>query len=318
MGQAVQRRKAIGWLFLVTLVWGGTFVWMKEVLNAADSYLSTWHLASVVAFLIVMRFTIGAISLSIFNKNARSGLKDIDAWNGGLVLGLLLWGGFLTQMLAIDDITPAVSAFLTSLYVVFTALIGLVLRKHPLSGTLVVGILLATLGAGFIDGSPQISWGWAELITVFSAFIFAVHIIATDVITKRVDPVRLTMTSFIVVILASTLTLVISLLLSPAGSTSIGDLFSLLLHWDIVLWLFLLGFLGSFIAILLLNIYQRFLHPVHAAIIYAFEPVWATIYALFVGLNEFTFWLFVGGGLLLLGNLIVELRPNQIIDGSEE
>jgi len=146
MGQAVQRRKAIGWLFLVTLVWGGTFVWMKEVLNAADSYLSTWHLASVVAFLIVMRFTIGAISLSIFNKNARSGLKDIDAWNGGLVLGLLLWGGFLTQMLAIDDITPAVSAFLTSLYVVFTALIGLVLRKHPLSGTLVVGILLATLG----------------------------------------------------------------------------------------------------------------------------------------------------------------------------
>ena len=58
MEQAVQRRQAIGWLFLVTLVWGGTFVWMKEALNAADNYLTTWHLASVVAFMIVIRLKI--------------------------------------------------------------------------------------------------------------------------------------------------------------------------------------------------------------------------------------------------------------------
>ena len=68
---------------------------------------------------------------------------------------------------------------------------------------------------------------------------------------------------------------------------------------------------------MLLNMHQKHLHPVHAAIIYALEPVWATIYALVEGLNEFTFWLIVGGGILLAGNLLVESQM-RIEEQSEE
>ena len=59
-----------------------------------------------------------------------------------------------------------------------------------------------------------------------------------------------------------------------------------------------------------MNLLQRYLHPVQAAIIYALEPVWATIFALGLGMTTWTGWIAVGGGALLIGNLMVELREN--------
>ena len=305
-------------LLAVTLIWGGTFVWMKKALNSADDHLDTWDLASVVVFMVLIRFLIGAVFLPFFSHKARSGLVEKEVWKGGTLLGLLMFGGFLTQMLALNEISPGVSAFLTSLYVVFTALIGLALRKHPLSGTLVVGVLLATFGAGFIDGPPHLTWGWGELLTVFSALLFAFHILATDSVTKKVEPMALTQASFIVVVIASTLTLLIVMIAAPEDAPNLNQLTSLLLQVDILIWLLLLGLLGSCIAILLLNIYQRHLHPVHAAIIYALEPLWATLYAITEGLNEPTFWLLMGGGVLLLGNILVESRARSEKDASNE
>ena len=66
--------------------------------------------------------------------------------------------------------------------------------------------------------------------------------------------------------------------------------------------------------LLLLNLYQRFLHPVQAAIIYALEPVWATAIGLGLGMVEWSLWIAIGGGSLFVGNIIVEgfgSKPNS-------
>ena len=79
--------------------------------------------------------------------------------------------------------------------------------------------------------------------------------------------------------------------------------------------LLLLGVFGSFVALVMLNMLQRHLHPVNAAVIYAFEPIWATIFALMLDLESFSGWLMVGGGSILAGNLLIELRaPRQTAD----
>ena len=75
--------------------------------------------------------------------------------------------------------------------------------------------------------------------------------------------------------------------------------------------LLLLGFFGTLVCLLLLNIYQKQFHPTHAAIIYAFEPLWATIYALGLNLIEVSYWLLIGGSAVLLGNIIVEIDSHQ-------
>ena len=54
---------------------------------------------------------------------------------------------------------------------------------------MILGVGLATFGAGFIQGPPHLTWGIAEFITVFCALLFALHILFTQHITTRRDPV---------------------------------------------------------------------------------------------------------------------------------
>ena len=68
---------------------------------------------------------------------------------------------------------------------------------------MIVGVALATFGAGFIDGPPHIVWGKGELLTVACALFFALHIIYTDRITKQLDPIAVTSTSFLVLVLGA-------------------------------------------------------------------------------------------------------------------
>ena len=207
-------------------------------------------------------------------------------------------------MIGLDSITPSTSAFLTSLYVVFTALITTALTGQRVTRTMILGVALATFGAGFIEGPPHLSWGIGEVLTVFCAFFFALHILFTQKITQEMSPIGVTSTSFFVVAFGS---LIVAIL---TGGTATMDALSVVNNDGVILPLLCLGLIGSLFAILLLNLLQRYLHPVQAAIIYALEPVWATIFALGLGMSSWTGWIAVGGGALLIGNLMVELRES--------
>ena len=92
------------------------------------------------------------------------------------------------------------------------------------------------------------------------------------------------------------------------GMSILSDFKDVLVTWDFFLPLFLCGALGSLVALLVLNVFQRDLPPIRAAIIYAFEPVWAGIASLAMGYDAVGFWFFVGAGALLIGNLVVEFE----------
>ena len=296
-----QRKIAIAALLVVTSVWGATFIWMKQALNELQPEIETYGSNKVVGVLVAARFAIAAVVMFAFFPKARAALRQPEQWKGGAVLGGLMLVGFVTQMIGLDEINPAVSAFLTSLYVVFTALITILMTKSQPSRVLMFGVLLATFGAGFIQGPPHLTWGFGEALTVVCAVFFALHIIYTQKITQAMDPVGVTQTSFAVVALGA----VLMTLLLGGGRT--------MAEWDFVfddgvfLPVLCLGIGGSFFCLLLLNMYQRYLHPIQAAIIYAFEPVWATMYGLGLDLVDWSSWILVGGGALFLGNIVVEL-----------
>ena len=302
--QTVTRRRAVWGLLVVTIVWGATFIWMKQAMNALQSEIDFYGQTAVVSVLVGGRFLIAAIALFIGSSKARAALREKELWSGGTVLGLILLVGFTTQMVGIDTISPSTSAFLTSLYVVFTAMISTKMTGQPVTRMMIAGVLLATFGAGFIEGPPHLSWGKGEILTVICAFFFALHIIFTQSITQRMDPLGVTITSFLVVSIGS---LAISFLM---GGEDTFKLWELTLQQDVLVPLLCLGLLGSLFALLLLNLLQRHLHLVQAAIIYGLEPVWATMFALGLGLTEWTGWIAVGGSALLLGNVLVELRQS--------
>ncbi len=295
---ASKRRQAALGLFFVTLLWGGTFVWMKLVMNSLDSEIDEYSRSGVVGIIVSARFFIAFALLLPFSVQARSALKSKEDWKGGLILGSLMLPGFVLQMIGLDTVSPAVSAFLTSLYVVFTAIFSVKISDRKPTRMMIVGVALATIGAGFIDGVPHIEWGKGEILTVMCAIFFALHIIYTDKITKQLNPIAVTSTSFLVVVLGAFI----------IGLTASSDIRVLESVWQegVIIPLLCLGIFGSLACILLLNLLQRHLNPTHAAIIYSFEPVWATLYGWQQGLVEIKIWLAMGL-LLLLGNILVEL-----------
>jgi len=297
------RSTALIALFGVTLLWGGTFVWMQQSLDAAASLSPDLPENHVAIFFVMMRFVIAGIFLLILIPKTWSGLKEIEVWKGGLILGVIVWGGFILQMLGLTDVTPAVSAFLTSLYVVFTALIGVAIGMQKLTRLAIIGVILATFGAGWISGPPQLNFGIGEWLTVGCALLFGAHIIATDRVTRSVDPIQVTATMLLIV---AGLSSIIFLFTSLEYSS---EFMFLLKDFNFLFPLLLCAILGSLVALLVLNIYQKQVSPVRAAILYALEPVWAMFASLLLGLEgDITFWLPLGAAALLIGNLVVEFE----------
>lgn len=294
-------------LSVVTVIWGITFSWMKEAQNAARALLGPGHATETVALYMGLRFGVAALVLGLLPR-ARRG-ADAQAWRGGFVLGALLYAGFLVQMLGLEEITPAVSAFLTSLYVLFTAVM-LGWRRHQRPGAaLVTGALLATLGAGLIRGRPELDLRTGELLTVLGAVIFAVHILATDRCTRTGDALAVTLTCFVWVTLLSALTFA-AVHLCGAGSDArqLGELLSARAFLEPLL---LAAIVATVIALSLMNLFQKQIDPLRAAIVYAIEPLWALFFGVWRGLDTLSGWLWIGGALLLAGNLVAELAPRR-------
>ena len=299
---ATKRQQAALGLFGVTLLWGGTFVWMKQAMNSLDAEITQYSTTAVVGVVVSARFFIAFAALLPFSTTARAALTSKEDWKGGLILGGLMLAGFVLQMIGIESVTPSVSAFLTSLYVVFTAILSIKISDRKPTRMMIVGVALATFGAGFIDGPPHIVWGTGELLTVACALFFALHIIYTARITKQLDPIAVTSTSFLVLVLGAGIIAVIA-----GGGISVFES-----AWQdgVVFPLLCLGLFGSLACILMLNIFQKHLNPTHAAIIYSFEPVWATLYGWQQDMVDISIWLAMGL-LLLVGNIIVELDESS-------
>ncbi len=294
--------RAILALLAVTVLWGWTFVWMKQSLDAAQGSLGRPGGASVVSLYIAVRFTVAAVVLALWPR-ARAGL-DAGAWLGGAILGGLLGAGFLLQMLGLEGVTPAVSAFLTSLYVVFAAIITFAMHRTRPHLPFVIGVVLATFGAGFIQGPPQLAFGLAEGLTVASALVFALHILATDRVTRASPPLAVTVAMFTVT--AGFGLGALAVLTASGAGPSTAALFALFRVSAFIVPLLFSAILATVVALTLVNVFQREVDPVRAAILYALEPIWTTLIAAFVGFGLPGFWLWIGGGALLAGNLIAE------------
>jgi drug/metabolite transporter (DMT)-like permease len=98
---------------------------------------------------------------------------------------------------------------------------------------------------------------------------------------------------------------------------TMSDVVGLMRNFDFLFPLLCCAILGSLVALLVLNMYQKEVTPVRAAILYALEPVWAMLGSLFLGLEgDVTFWLPVGAVALLIGNLVVEYEQVSSSDSA--
>ncbi len=160
-------------LFITAILWGLGFI---ATAVAIQDY-------NIIEFL-VLRFSVASLVLTlIFFKS----LKKIDRKNliYGFVLGSLIFFAFYFQTLGLTFTTTSKNAFLTATNVVIVPMIGLLFYKRKLDMYNTVGAVFTLIGIGFISYNPDFSVNIGDLITLFSAILFAFHIFYTSEFNKR-------------------------------------------------------------------------------------------------------------------------------------
>lgn len=284
------RLRADAALLLVTMIWGSSFIVVKNVIRDSPP----------LAFLFFRFLLATAVCGALALRRPRSPglLRD------GGIIGLLLAGGMAFQVLGQLETTASKAAFLTGLSVVMTPFAAFARTRRLPSLENAVGITLAGLGfllLTFPGGAGPINRG--DVLVFLCAIVFAFYIVEISLRTRSHDALRLTTVQLAVVTLCAG---VLSAVFRATGAAF--ELRSLV--WEgtflrSVLYLGTIGTVGTFVT---QTWAQGHMSATHAAIIFALEPLWAALLAAWLLRERMGLSGWWGGGLVLAGIVISELR----------
>lgn len=280
-----QQITALVLLVMVTAIWGSTFVIVKNAISRMP----------VMDFLAI-RFALAATLMVVIRPKSLCRLER-NSWRFGLILGLLLGAGYITQTFGLRLTSAAVSGFITGMFVVFTPLIaGLILRRKI--GKLAwAAVGIATLGLALIS-LKGFSIGTGELLTLACALIFSVHIVGLGEWSAGRDPFSLAVLQLgVTAILCGSLAVVDGLVLPPD-----------VLSWGAII---ITAVFATAFAFVVQTWAQSILSPTRTAIILTMEPVFAGFFAVLLGGEHLGWRTLAGGALVIAAMYLVELGPRQ-------
>jgi drug/metabolite transporter (DMT)-like permease len=279
----------------VVFVWGATFVLIKDALRDVSPLLFN-----------LLRMTIAFIVLAIVNHRQ---LRHISrrALLSGLIVGLFLAAGYQFQTAGLARTTPAKSAFITGLVVVFVPLLTLIPilrtsntprpRWTTAIGALLAfsGLLLLTTPAGTTPSTLFTSIGLGDLLTLVCAIAFAAHLLAIAHTSHSVP------TSQLATLQIGAAAIIMAMTLSLGGRPHLAITPRLLIALAVT------SLLATAAAFTIQSWSQRHLPPTHTALLLTLEPVFAWLTAFFVLHERLAHRSLLGAGLILTGIAVTEL-----------
>lgn len=284
-------------LLIATIIWGGTFVIIKESLNDVSPML-----------FITLRFSLAAvILLPIFFIKRKLFTRELLL--SGMLLGLFLFLGFSTQTVGLKFTTATRSGFITGTMVVFVPILQLIIKKRPPTKGAIAGTFLVFLGLSFLSsGGNSIftlfselgeNFNFGDFMTLLCAVFFAFQIVYIDIISRKYDFWLLTFTQLASV---SVLGIFATILFDVTSIENVK-----LISTDYLLFgILYTGLLATLINIAIQTKFQKEVTPTKAGIIYSFEPLFAALFAFFLLNEKITNFGVIGGALIFLGLLVSE------------
>lgn len=270
-------------LLLVALIWGGTFVMVR---NAVESY-------PVFPFL-ALRFCLATLALLPLGWRR---LKSLG-WRGvgaGVLIGLFLFAAYSFQTFGLCYTTASKTGLITGLSVVLVPLLAALLLRQLPSIPSGVGVVFAMVGLVLLtlDGGLTIQKG--DALVFVCALCFALHIVSVAAFAPKADPIALTIVQLSTVALLSAGMAFIAepVWPTPARSTWFAAAFT--------------GILATALAFGLQTAMQRFTTPTHTALIFTAEPLFAAIFGVLLVHDVLPPRGVVGGVLIILGTIISQL-----------
>ncbi len=278
-------------LAITALVWGATFVIVKQALVEISTM-----------YFLALRFALAsACMLLIFLPGFKHSNKT-EIWRGlrgGIAAGVFLWAGYVLQSFGLKYTTAGNSGFLTGLYIVLVPLISAAFYRRWPQARELAGIGIATAGmivmtVPDLDKHLRINRG--DLLTIGCAAAFACHLLVLGYFSQReyFPAVALGQIACTAVLSAACLAF------EPPRAVWSGTVISTICVTAIF---------ATALAFALQTWAQQYTTATRTALIFALEPVFALAAAVSIGGERLTVAALAGGALILAGILAVELKP---------
>lgn len=286
-------------LLLMTLIWGTSFLMQKNTLNEVPTL-----------YLLAFRFTGATLLLFIvFFKE----MKNIDSQyvRNGIVLGVLLFLGYVIQTYGLCFTTPSKNAFLTAIYCVLVPFIDWGVSKKKPDGYNVFAAFLCLGGVALVALQNNFSVSFGDMLTIICGFFYAFHIVMS---AKYIEGSRVIVLTFVQFATVTVLCWAFAVFTDPFPQHISGENIASITY---------LSVMCTAVCFILQMFGQKHTPPTTTALIMTLEAVFGTIFSVIFGSEHLTLKLISGFLLIFCAILISDtklrfLRRHKNDDGSEK
>lgn len=267
-------------LVAVAAMWGSAFVLMKPAIEQQPFF-----------DFLAIRFTIAALIMLAVRP------KVVVALTGrmlavGASLGVVLGLGYVTQTIALELTTAAITGFLTGTYVVLTPVIGWLFFRRRIGVKVAIGAVLALIGLGLIS-ITGVSIEAGQIWGVACAVFFALHIVGLGRFSSGFDAYALTFVQLCAVAVVCWIGAL------PDGYQGPPT-------WDVWMAVLITAVFATVIGFFVQTWAQARVDPSRVAIILTLEVVFTALISVGVGQEVLAVNTVIGGGFMVAAMVIVE------------
>lgn len=312
-----QHRQAVGMLLLATLLWGVSFPVVKALTLLHAQLVPTAGGWFSVLSAVAPRFVLATVVLLLWQRLAALTITRAELFQG-VGIGLFGCTGLLLQVDGLHYTAASTSAFLTQFYVILLPVWFAVRQRANPGARVWLSAALVLAGVAILGrfNWRELSLGRGEAATLLASLFFMGQILWLQ--RRRFAGNR-----------AGQITLVMfathAVILSALAVVAAPDLATLARPWASPPWLGLTLILTIFCTLgsfSIMNAWQRKIPTTEAGLIYCVEPIFSSLMTLFLP-AIFSVWagiayanetltgtLLVGGGLITLANVLIQLQSS--------
>jgi drug/metabolite transporter (DMT)-like permease len=285
MSEANLRRVSELALVGIASIWGLTFVMVKDAIEELPT----------MAFL-AYRFIPASMIVAVVFRRQLASLSR-EGWRAGAVMGLFLAGGYIFQTLGMENTTASNAGFITGLFVVLTPVLGAIVLRDRLPGTVWAAAAVAAVGLWLLSGAGTDFNTRGDGLVLICSFSLAAHILATAHAVKAHDVGALLAIQLGVVGLVC---LAIGAIAGDLEAPHGGTVWSALIVTSLIA-----SALGFFVQ----TFAQQHAPPARTALILAAEPAFAGLFGWLLNDERLSATGWLGAALIMTAIVAVEIIP---------
>jgi len=276
------------YLILATLMWGITFPVIRNALTEVDPFVFV-SLRFILATLVLLPMV-----CALFCKTTWPMLK------GGLIVAIFNTVAYLAQTIGLETVSSARAAFITGTSVIFVPFLAPLFKLVRPTGLDIISACIGLLGLYILTDIRHLHISHGDAWVFVGAIAFSFQITYLQRLTQMVDNHKLI--AFYQIFFSA---IFVSLFAS-------GHEFRSALQLQAMIGIGFCAIFATSLAYYWQNKYQKFSSAPRAALIFALEPVFASLFGFLIN-RELLSKATIYGGLLLLFSLILPTLVNMML-----